>query len=222
MTRAEARFVPGPAGRLDSRWHGPPDGTPVLLLHPHPAHGGSMGSRLIYDLALGLAEAGFRVVRFDYRDVGRSDGEYGQGDGETEDAVAVWDALREETGRPPAVVGHSFGGGVAVRLAGRRPAPVLVLAGAPERIRDSTLRPAEEATQVPAPPDGPRVHLVVGTRDPFLTPDGVERLAAAFPGRARIHALQDAGHFLDPDHNPRALAAVLGALGRGEADAEGE
>src|SRR5687768_10097559 len=96
-----SRFIDGPVGRIDTRTHGPPGGAPVLLLHPHPLLGGTMGSRLVYDLAEGLAEAGHRVTRFDFRGVGRSAGEYGEGIGETADTVAVLDFLAAESGRPP-------------------------------------------------------------------------------------------------------------------------
>ena len=93
MVSAESRFIAGPAGPLDSRWHGPAGGPPIVLLHPHPLGGGTMGSRLVYDLAAALGDAGFRAVRFDFRGVGRSEGTYGEGVGEVEDALAVFDAL---------------------------------------------------------------------------------------------------------------------------------
>src|SRR5687767_7240387 len=96
--RPEARSIAGPSGRLDSRWHGPKDGPPVGLLPPHPPLGGTMGSRLGYDLAVGLAEDGWRVVRFDFRGAGRSEGEYGEGIGETEDALGVLAAVEADTG----------------------------------------------------------------------------------------------------------------------------
>src|SRR5687768_18191874 len=122
-TRPESRSIQGPAGPLDSRWHGPREGRPVVLLHPHPLLGGTMGSRLVFDLAVGLAADGWRAVRFDFRGVGRSAGSYGDGLGETEDAVAVLAAVEAASGgRKPALVGYSFGGAVACRTAAQHPA----------------------------------------------------------------------------------------------------
>ena len=66
------RYFDGPAGRLDARVHG--SGRRVLVLHPHPKHGGTKGTRLVYKLCRALADAGFMAVRFDFRGAGGSEG----------------------------------------------------------------------------------------------------------------------------------------------------
>lgn len=167
-----------------------------------------MGSRLVYDLAVGLAEAGFRALRFDYRGVGRSEGKYGNGEGEADDASAVFDGLRNETGRAPVVVGYSFGGAVACHLAASRPVARLVLVATPLHLVHTNLAPIDDAKKVAAD-----VTVVAGERDDLAPPDDARRLAAAFVPAARIVILPRAGHFLEPSHNPAALAAVLAALG---------
>jgi uncharacterized protein len=212
----ESRFIDGPVGRLDSRWHGPIGGPPVLLLHPHPLFGGTMGSRLVYDLAVGLAAAGMRVARFDFRGVGRSAGGHGNGVGEVDDAAAVFDVLAEEAGTRrkagsadalPAVVGYSFGGGVATRLATVRPVRRLVCIGTPSRTLRSALVPIEDAARVRAP-----AHLVVGDRDEHVTVAEAQALAAAFRPPAGLTVVAGAGHFLEPSRNGDVLRAVLAAL----------
>lgn len=166
-----------------------------------------MGSRLVYDLTNALASAGHRVVRFDYRGVGRSDGRYGMGDGETDDAVTVFDALAAEAGRPPAVVGYSFGGGVATRLATLRPVARLVLVAAPPRVSESALRPIDDAPRVRC-----TTTMVVGDCDPFVSVDQAEAFAARFSPPAALRILPGAAHFLEPSRNGEAAAAVLAAL----------
>lgn len=198
----QSRTITGPVGRLDSRWHGPVGGAPVLLLHPHPRMGGTMGSRLVYDLAVALAHDGQRVVRFDFRGVGRSQGTYDQGVGEALDAAAVWDALHAEAGQVPAVVGYSFGGGVATRLATLRPVERLLLIGTQPRVSEAQLHPIDDAPHVHA-----RVHVLAGEQDEFVSPAQTRQLAAAFP-RATVSLLPGAGHFLEPTHNPAAVAAA--------------
>jgi uncharacterized protein len=208
MTPVDARSLPGPVGRLDSRWHGPADGPPLLLLHPHPQFGGTMGSRLVYDLAIGLAANGWRVVRFDFRGVGRSEGHYGEGLGEAEDALAVLQAVEAATTRTPVLVGYSFGGAVACRAATSFPARRLVLVATPVDVLGSRLAPLVDAPRVRCP-----THLVVGDQDEFVSVPQAKELAATFRPPAGLSVLPAAGHFLEPSDNGRVLAAVRAVLG---------
>lgn len=207
MTGQESRFIPGPAGQLDSRWHGPADGRPVVLLHPHPLFGGTMGSRLVYDLAVGLAADGWRAVRFDFRGVGRSAGSYGNGPGEVDDALAVLAEVRRACGRDPVLVGYSFGGAVALRAATRGGVARLVTVAMPTDVLGSALDPLADAPAVRAP-----AHLVVGDQDPYVSVEQARAVAAAMRPPAGLTVLPAAGHFLEPSDNPRVLAAVRAAL----------
>lgn len=209
MAHPDSRFLPGPAGRLDSRWHGPRGGPPLVLLHPHPLFGGTMGSRLVYDLAVGLAQDGWRVVRFDFRGVGRSEGAYGDGPGEADDAAAVASAVAAETGQDPVLVGYSFGGAAACRAARSPSLRVrrLVLVATPVDVLGSALDPLGDAPHARAP-----AHLVVGDQDQYVSVEQARALAAAFRPPAGLTVLPAAGHFLEPSDNPRVLAAVRSAL----------
>lgn len=196
----------GPAGRLDARLHGPEDGRPLVLLHPHPAFGGTMGTRLVHRLAQALGDDGWRAVRFDFRGAGRSEGAFDEGRGETDDALAVWDALHEKSGKPPVLVGFSFGAGVAIRVAGRRDVPGTVLVAPPREVRASGLRPVEDAKDVRC-----CAHVVIGSDDELVPVADADAVRAALPD-ARITVLQGADHFLTPEHHDRAVAAVRQAL----------
>lgn len=166
-----------------------------------------MGTRLVYDLAKALAEEGWRAVRFDFRGVGRSAGSYDRGPGEVEDALAVHAALQDQAGRPPALVGFSFGGAVTVCMAAQRDAPVAVCIATPARVRDADLDPVADAARVACP-----VHLVYGTADELVSRADAQALAEAFPTTPKWHVLQGADHFLTPTHIPRAVDAVRAAL----------
>lgn len=168
-----------------------------------------MGTRLVHALATTLAADGMRAVRFDYRGVGRSEGTYGRGIGEAADAAAVLERLHDDTGRPVRLVGFSFGGAVAIRVAAEQAARTewLVCIATPAALRDADLRPAEDAARVHT-----RVHLIHGTADDVVPMAQAEALAAAFPAPPRWHRIEGADHFLNPEHVPRAVAAVRRAL----------
>jgi alpha/beta superfamily hydrolase len=86
----------GPDGRLEGRYHPQKDrDAPIaIVLHPHPAYGGTMNNKVVYNLHYAFYNLGFTVLRFNFRGVGRSQGEYDQGIGELSDAASALDYLQ--------------------------------------------------------------------------------------------------------------------------------
>jgi len=121
LRRIESLFLTGPAGKLEAILEEPEIGEPVeaaLVCHPHPQHGGTMHNKVVYRLARGLRKTGCVVLRFNFRGVNLSEGEYGRGIGETEDARTALEELRRRYPDLPALVGgFSFGSRVALKLA---------------------------------------------------------------------------------------------------------
>src|SRR6267143_1955953 len=118
--KIESLFLAGPAGRLEALLEEPEDGPPreaALVCHPHPQHGGTMHNKVVYRIARGLRRAGAVVLRFNYRGVNLSEGQYAHGTGETEDARAALDILRSRYPTLPfALAGFSFGSRIILRL----------------------------------------------------------------------------------------------------------
>ena len=95
--RIESLFLAGPAGRLEALLEEPADTAPTgaaLVCHPHPQHGGTMHNKVVYRVARGLRASGHAVLRFNYRGVNLSEGEYAHGEGELDDARAALAVLR--------------------------------------------------------------------------------------------------------------------------------
>src|SRR5688572_28677985 len=112
--------VAGPAGRIEIALDEPgaaPAGVAVLC-HPHPVHGGTMDNKVIQTLARAFVQVGYRAVRFNFRGIGKSDGQWDEGRGEIDDAFAVVTAYRDAA-LPLALGGFSFGGYVASQIATR-------------------------------------------------------------------------------------------------------
>ncbi len=124
--------VVSPSGRLDLPVaHGhleailkenPAPFAAAVVCHPHPVHGGTMNNNVVYRLAKALAAAGAAVLRFNFRGVGRSTGQYAGGIGEEEDAR---DALDFMARRYPDVslwmAGFSFGARVGLTVGAAAP-----------------------------------------------------------------------------------------------------
>ena len=115
----------GPEGRLEGRYQkGKGENAPIaLILHPHPQFGGTMNNKLCYEMYHMFARRGFAVLRFNFRGVGRSQGEYDQGQGELSDAATALDYLQSLNQNAPFVwvAGFSFGSWIGMQLLMRRP-----------------------------------------------------------------------------------------------------
>ena len=91
--QTDKRLVPGPAGLIEVAIDLPPGGaTPAgtaLVCHPNPTQGGTMDNKVVHTLVRAFVLAGWRAVRFNFRGVGQSEGQYDEGRGETSDLLAV-------------------------------------------------------------------------------------------------------------------------------------
>jgi alpha/beta superfamily hydrolase len=112
--------IPGPAGSLEGVLH-LPDGEPLavaVVAHPLPTMGGTMENKVVTTLAKTFVELGFAALRFNFRGVGNSEGEFDSGNGEVEDLLAAVQHARDALGHLPLILsGFSFGGYVSARAA---------------------------------------------------------------------------------------------------------
>jgi alpha/beta superfamily hydrolase len=142
-----------------------PPGAPrggVVLCHPHPQMGGSMRAPFLDEVARVLSSAGLRVLRFNTRGTGASEGSYAGGLDEAKDLAAAWDAVAAE---PRGLAGWSFGARLVMVHAGDSAAPAALFA--------PVLR-SESGIRAPlVKPAGPTL-VVVGDRDRFVAAEELE------------------------------------------------
>jgi alpha/beta superfamily hydrolase len=117
----EKLFIDGPVGRLESSLDRPREGALqgcAVVCHPHPQHGGTMHNKVVHTLARAFMRSGFEVLRFNFRGTEKSDGQYDNGIGELDDALAAIDFMRARHGSYPLwLAGFSFGAAIAVKAA---------------------------------------------------------------------------------------------------------
>jgi alpha/beta superfamily hydrolase len=110
------REIAGPAGPLETLLD-LPVGEPraaAVFGHPHPLHGGTMHTKVVYQSAKALARIGVAVLRFNFRGVGLSAGTHDGGPGEMDDYRAALDYMAERfPGKPLWAAGFSFGSWIA-------------------------------------------------------------------------------------------------------------
>ena len=130
---AERLAVTGPAGAIEVVRNVPapaPRGI-ALVCHPHPLQGGTLDNKVVQTLAKTFFALGYVAVRFNFRGVGQSAGSFDEGNGETDDALAVLADAHQRFGDalPVVLAGFSFGSYVVTRAASRVDAERLVLIG---------------------------------------------------------------------------------------------
>jgi len=191
-------IIPGPAGRIQAMYsHSAGDTAPIaLMLHPHPIYGGTMNNKVVYTLYHTFAEAGFNVLRFNFRGVGGSQGEYDRGEGELEDATAALEWLQNANpgARACWVAGFSFGAWIGMQLLMRRPEVTSFISVAP---------PAnmyDFSFLAPCPTSGLMVH---GTADQAAPLEETEKLVERLHMQKGIHiqldTLEGANHYFQGD-----------------------
>ena len=189
MLRSEQ--VAGPAGALEALYRAPDGGTApaaaALICHPHPLHGGTMHSRVVFHLARALGDVGVATLRFNFRGVGRSAGRHDEGRGEVEDARAALAHLeRLHPGLPLVIAGHSFGAWVGLRAgADHTRVALLVGVGVALRFYDFGFLAAAR----------PRVLLVQGEEDAYGSGAEIIRLDASLGPRVETVVVPGADHF---------------------------
>jgi alpha/beta superfamily hydrolase len=82
-----------------------------------------MNNKIVYDLFYMFLDRGFTTLRFNFRGVGRSQGEFDHGMGELSDAAAALDWVQSlhPDARGCWVAGFSFGAWIGMQLLMRRP-----------------------------------------------------------------------------------------------------
>ena len=186
----------GPEGRLEGRYQpGKTANAPIaLILHPHPQYGGTMNNKVVYHLFHAFAQRGFATLRFNFRSVGRSQGEFDNGTGELSDAASALDWLQTYNPDAPSawIAGFSFGAWIAMQLLMRRPEIRGFIAVAP---------PAnmyDFSFLAPCPSSG---LIVQGSADDIVTPVSIQKLVEKLQQQKAItidhQTIDGANHFFE-------------------------
>jgi len=111
------REIAGPAGPLEVLLEKPSGQAraAVVFAHPLPTMGGTMHTKVVFQSTKALARIGCVVLRFNFRGVGRSAGEWDEGRGELDDFKAATTFMADAyPGTELWAAGFSFGSFVAL------------------------------------------------------------------------------------------------------------
>ena len=187
-------FIPATHGRLEAIYRPKSNHAErvALVLHPHPLHGGTMHNKVVFRAAKALSESGFETLRFNFRGVGLSTGEFDEGRGECADAQVALDYLLDSqpNAREVIVAGFSFGSIVGLRVGcSDERVDKLIAIGAPARM--SNLDFIADCAK-------PKL-FIHGTEDEVAPLAPLEEFLSTLPAGSdfKLERIAGAGHFFD-------------------------
>ena len=161
----------------------------VIVCHPHPLYGGTMDNNVVRSLCETLTKASFASFKFNFRGVGGSQGEFGQGIGEQEDveaAVSFVSTVKKVDCKRLGLVGYSAGAGFALPV-GCKDAQIKALAAVSPPL---TMFDFDFLKDCPKPK-----FLISGSRDDFTPADEFLGFCQNLPEPKQCQRIEGTDHF---------------------------
>ena len=181
--------VKGPVGKLQAIVDEPEDVNPQFIsvnCHPHSLHGGTMTNKVVHTLSRSIASLGVPSIRFNFRGVSGSEGQYDEGAGEQDDLIAVVDWMKNEYPEAKLLLcGFSFGSFVSASAANSI-CPKLLISVAPPVMRVNFQRIERPNCEW---------KVIMGTEDELVDYGAVEEWVKNYSPSPELIKMKGASHF---------------------------
>ncbi len=183
-------MLEGEAGKIEAIFNGSDKSLQknviAILGHPHSLHGGSMNNKVLTTLVKACREVGIASLRFNFRGVGRSEGEFDRGIGESEDVLRIVSGLSDNfPGHQFILAGFSFGAYVTYRAASQKK-PLLLISVAPAVNHGDF----SEFEWIPSP-----WHVLAAEKDEIVAKDEILAWHQSVNPCPELHMFEDSSHF---------------------------
>jgi len=160
--------------------------TGVVVSHPHPLYGGNMHNNVVAAVCRSYQKLGATTLRFNFRGVGGSQGNYADGIGEQEDIRAAVAYLADIGIEQIDLAGYSFGAWVnALAVNDGLKVDNMIMVSPPVAFID--FKSITDLSSLKL--------IITGNRDEIAPADMVEKLYPAWNPQARFEAIDGADHF---------------------------
>ena len=158
----------------------------VVISHPHPLYGGEMRNQVVGIIQEVLAGTGWTTLRFNFRGVGRSQGEYSEGVGEQEDVRAAVQYLKELGIKEIYLAGYSFGAWVNAQAALDHPDVAgSILVAPPQAMMDFSFLKDDSKTRL----------VIAGERDAYGPVEEIKKIVGKMNPSPPVIVISGADHF---------------------------
>jgi alpha/beta superfamily hydrolase len=173
----------------------------VVISHPHPLYGGEMGNQVVGIIQEVFAGKGWTTLRFNFRGVGRSQGEYDEGVGEQEDVRAAVRYLKDLGIKEIYLAGYSFGAWVNAQAALDLPDVAgSILVAPPQAMMDFSFLKDDSKTRL----------VIAGERDAYGPVEEIMKIVGKMNPSPPVIVISGADHFFSGSTADlvRALEAI--------------
>ncbi|MEE9912538.1 MAG: alpha/beta hydrolase [Deltaproteobacteria bacterium] len=141
----------------------------VVICHPHPQMGGSMYNNVVETIRDVFCSGEISTLRFNFRGVGGSTGQYDEGRGEKQDILSACEFIRSQGIEKITLAGYSFGAWVCCRLLKDKPSLIdsTILISPPQKYFNFDWLGLEDAVEL----------MICGDSDPFCDFEDLRRKA---------------------------------------------
>lgn len=168
-----------------------PNGKGALVLHPHPLYGGDMYNPVVTSLEKTLLEYGYTTLRFNFRGTSSIREGFAGIEGAVVDAENALDILELREIKEFGIVGYSFGGSTALRLAAMNSSTFLITLSASYALVTEELYDATHLSSIDC-----SVLMFHGTSDRMIPSDDLGLLSKLIGSNDIETVLLDReGHF---------------------------
>ena len=159
----------------------------VVITHPHPLYGGDMYNLVVETIVHVYNIKGYSTLKFNFRGVGKSRGQYDNGVGEQKDVLAALSFLADMGMERIDLAGYSFGAWVNAHVAILEDIFVedMVMVSPPVGFMDFHAISAMNVLKF----------VITGSRDDIAPVDAVKKMLPIWNPDARFEIIDGADHF---------------------------
>jgi alpha/beta superfamily hydrolase len=158
----------------------------VVVTHPHPLYGGDMYNYVVESIVGAYKKKGYSTLRFNFRGVGNSHGDYDSGIGEQNDVIAAISYLLEKGMTQTDLAGYSFGTWVNAKIDCKKASVQNMIMVSP---------PAGFMDFQPILPIPCLKLIITGERDEIAPPHIIKDLIPLWNPNAQFEIIKGADHF---------------------------
>ncbi len=158
----------------------------VVVTHPHPLFGGNMYNKVVETIVNVYQRKGYATLRFNFRGVDQSEGQFDNGVGEQVDVQSALKFMSASGIRQLDLAGYSFGAWVNAHLTPTDfPLRNMIMVSPPLGFIDF---PASHGL-------GPLRLVITGSRDEIAPVPAIEKMMPQWNQKAHFEVIQGGDHF---------------------------